>query len=122
MVRKRWGGGERLEGEEPDLQRVDRETGMLSFTTNLEDPASDYRQHHQLVAHWHSVLPPAAPLCVPNEELIADLETRTRRILDLIASPWDRRCLEFYKTDRPVARARGTEIAAPAPLAAIAGP
>ena len=39
---------------------------------------------------------------VPYEELIADQEGWTRRILDFIGLEWDERCLDFHQTHRTV--------------------
>jgi hypothetical protein len=39
---------------------------------------------------------------VPYDELTADQEGWTRRILEFIGLPWDDRCLEFHKADRAV--------------------
>jgi tetratricopeptide (TPR) repeat protein len=77
----------------------------LGFTTDLADLADYYRQHRRLVAHWRSALPAATMLDVPYEELVADQETWTRRILEFIGLPWDPRCLAFQRTERAVVTA-----------------
>jgi tetratricopeptide (TPR) repeat protein len=74
----------------------------MSFTMDLSDLAHYYREHRRLVAHWRSVLPRETLLEVPYEELIADQEKWTRRILDFIGLEWDERCLNFHETERPV--------------------
>jgi tetratricopeptide (TPR) repeat protein len=74
----------------------------LSFTNDLADLADYYRQHHRLVAHWRRALPAGTMLDVTYEELVADQETWTRRILDFIGLPWDPRCLEFHRAERAV--------------------
>ena len=77
-------------------------TPVMNFTMDLSDLAHYYREHQRLVAHWRDVLPPETLLVVPYEELIADQERWTRRILDFLELPWDERCLDFHKTVRPV--------------------
>jgi len=77
----------------------------MEFTMDLSDLAHYYREHQRLVAHWHTVLPPGTILDVPYEELIADQEGWTRKILDFLGLEWDERCLNFHKTKRPVATA-----------------
>ena len=74
----------------------------LNFTLDLSDLADYYRQHHRLMQHWRSAMPPGTLLDVPYEELIADQEGWTRRILDFIGLPWDDRCLNFHSTERNV--------------------
>lgn len=75
----------------------------LNYTMDLEDLAHYYRQHHRLMAHWRTTLPPGTILDVPYEELVADQAGWTRKILDFLGLEWDDRCLEFHKTRRPVA-------------------
>ena len=77
----------------------------LNYTMDLSDLAHYYREHRRLVAHWRSVLPPETLLTVPYAELVADQEKWTRRILEFLGLPWDERCLDFHKTERPVTTA-----------------
>ncbi|MDF2763836.1 MAG: hypothetical protein K0S81_830 [Rhodospirillales bacterium] len=60
-----------------------------------------YRQYVRLMAHWRAALP-NPPLEIRYEELIADLEAHTRRILEYCGLPWDDRCLAFHETRRSV--------------------
>lgn len=76
---------------------------VLNFTMDLSDLAHYYREHHRLVTHWRTVLPPGALLDVPYAELIADQEKWTRRIVAFLGLEWDERCLNFDRTDRTVA-------------------
>jgi tetratricopeptide (TPR) repeat protein len=82
----------------------------LSFTHDLSDLAHLYGLHHKIVAHWRSVLPAEAFLEVPYEELTADQETWTRRIIEFIGLPWDDRCLQFHNTKRVVATASNWQV------------
>ena len=75
----------------------------LNFTQDLSDLAHYYREHQRLIAHWRTVLPPGTILDVPYEELIADQQGWTRRILDFLGLEWDERCLHFQDTQRTVA-------------------
>jgi tetratricopeptide (TPR) repeat protein len=70
--------------------------------SDLASLAHYYRQYRRVTDHWRSVLPAATLLEVPYEALVEDQEAWTRRMLNFIGLPWDRRCLEFYKTDRVV--------------------
>ena len=75
---------------------------VLNHTMDLADLAHYYREHHRLIAHWRSSLPPGTLLEVPYAELVADQEAWTRRMIEFIGLDWDPRCLDFHKTDRPV--------------------
>jgi hypothetical protein len=48
------------------------------------------------------VLPASTLLEVAYEELVADGDGWTRRILEFTGLPWDPRCLEFHQTERVV--------------------
>jgi tetratricopeptide (TPR) repeat protein len=74
----------------------------LNFTMDLSDLADYYRQHQRLMTHWLSVLPPGTVLNVPYEELVADHEGWTRKILDFLGLEWDERVLSFHETKREV--------------------
>jgi hypothetical protein len=77
----------------------------LTFCRDLEDLAHYYRQHQRLVAHWRDTLPRGALLDVPYEELTADQELWTRKIVDFLGLEWDPGCLDFHRTNRAVVTA-----------------
>jgi len=77
----------------------------MSFTMDLCDLAHYYREHHRLMSHWRTVLPPGTVLEVPYEALVADQEGWTRKILDFLGLDWDARCLNFHASSRPVVTA-----------------
>ena len=74
----------------------------INFTFDLSDLAHYYSEHARLMAHWRKVLPPGTILDVPYEELVADQEQWTRKILTFLGLEWDERCLRFNETQRPV--------------------
>jgi len=82
----------------------------LNFTFDLGDLASYYRQHARLMAHWRKVLPAGTILDVPYEELVADQETWTRRILAHLGLEWDVACLKFNENPRPVVTASSWQV------------
>ena len=84
-------------------------TGM-AFTMDLADLADYYRTHQRLMNHWCRVLPPGTILEVPYEELVADQETWTRKILEFIGLEWDERCLAFHETKRSVVTASAWQV------------
>jgi tetratricopeptide (TPR) repeat protein len=74
----------------------------LNFTMDLADLSHYYREHQRLLAHWRGALPPGTLLDVPYEELTADPEIWTRRMLDFLGLEWNERCLDFHNTERAV--------------------
>ncbi len=47
------------------------------------------------------------------EQMVADPEKQTRRLLDHCALPWDEKCLRFYETDRAVVTASSEQVRQP---------
>jgi tetratricopeptide (TPR) repeat protein len=84
-------------------------TGM-NFTFDMTDLVHYYREHQRIMAHWRAVLPPGFILDVPYEELVADQETWSRKMLDFIGLEWDPRCLEFHTTKRQVTTASAWQV------------
>lgn len=81
-----------------------------AFTMDLSDLAHYYREHHRLVQHWRTVLPPEAFLEVRYADLVADQEKWSRRIIEFLGLEWDPRCLEFHKTERAVLTASNWQV------------
>jgi tetratricopeptide (TPR) repeat protein len=82
----------------------------LNFATDLADLAHYYREHHRLMMHWRSLLPAGTLLEVRYEDLVADQETWSRRVMEFIGLEWDPRCLEFHKAERPVLTASNWQV------------
>ena len=72
-----------------------------AFTCDLEQLGRYHRLYRRLMGHWHDVLP-IPILDVPYEDLVADQEAWSRKIVDFVGVAWDARCLDYHKTDRPV--------------------
>jgi tetratricopeptide (TPR) repeat protein len=82
----------------------------IDFTFDLSDLVHYYREHQRMMAHWRAVLPPGFILDVPYEELVADQETWSRKMLDFIGLEWDARCLEFHVNNRQVTTASAWQV------------
>jgi hypothetical protein len=50
---------------------------------------------------------------VPYEEVVADLEGQSRRLIDFLELPWDPACLEFHRTQRSVLTASAWQVRQP---------
>jgi len=59
------------------------------------------------------VLPPGVMLDVQYEELVADFDEQTRRIVTHCGLEWDARCLSFYETQRPMKTASVVQVRQP---------
>ena len=71
------------------------------FSYSLEDLGSYYRWYVELMEHWDRVLP-GKVLHVQHEQLVDDLESNVRRILDFCGLEFEPACLEYYKTERRI--------------------
>jgi tetratricopeptide (TPR) repeat protein len=72
-----------------------------AFSLDLRHLGLYYREYERLMAHWAAVLPvPIFELCY--EELTADQEAVSRRLIAFCGLEWDDRCLRFHETRRPV--------------------
>jgi len=69
------------------------------YASNLEHLGLAYRQYERLMDHWRT-LPGLEILDVQYEQLVADQESHSRRIIDFLALQWDDRCLRFYDSGR----------------------
>jgi tetratricopeptide (TPR) repeat protein len=74
----------------------------VNFSMDLQDLADYYREHRRIMTHWRAVFPPGTMLDVPYEELVADQQGWTRKILDFLDLEWDERVLNFHETKRAV--------------------
>ncbi|MEJ2604038.1 MAG: tetratricopeptide repeat protein [Gammaproteobacteria bacterium] len=71
------------------------------FSFDLQELGRFYLEYERLMAHWESLFPDGM-LTVQYEELLADQESVSRRMVDYLGLEWDDACLAFYRTDRPV--------------------
>lgn len=83
-----------------------------NFTYDMEDLSIYYRQYHEIMKHWHKVLP-GKVLDVHYEETVTDLDTQVRRILDHCGLPFEPACVRFHETDRAVKTASSEQVRQP---------
>ena len=71
------------------------------FTYGLAEIGTYYRDYVALMDHWDKVLP-GKVLRVQYEEVVADLDTQVRRILDHCGLEFESSCINFYENERSV--------------------
>ena len=71
------------------------------FTYGLEEIGTYYKDYVELMDHWDKVLP-GKVLRVQYEDVVADLDTQVRRILDYCGLEFEESCISFYETERSV--------------------
>jgi tetratricopeptide (TPR) repeat protein len=71
------------------------------YSFDLEELGHYYLDHKRLMSHWNSLFR-ADMLEVQYEELVADQEAVTRRVIAYLGLDWDDRCLRHYENRRAV--------------------
>lgn len=74
---------------------------QTSFPASLGDLGRHYRDYVRAVGHFERLLPGRIHR-LRYEDLVADLEGETRRLLDYLGLPFDAACLRFHETQREV--------------------
>jgi len=83
------------------------------FTYRLEDLADYYAAFDRLMTHWRETLPPAAFIEVAYEDIVADLEGQSRRILSFLDLPWEDQVLKFHESSNPSMTASAVQVRRP---------
>lgn len=85
---------------------------QIRWAFDLEHIAHRILQYQRIVSHWGKVLP--VPLLeVDYEELTADQEGVSRRLVAWLGLEWDERCLSFHRTERLVRTASVAQVRQP---------
>ena len=82
------------------------------FTYGLEEIGRYYSDYVRLMDHWNDVLP-GKVLRVQYEDVVADIETQVRRILDYCGLPFEESCVNFHATERAVRTASSEQVRQP---------
>jgi tetratricopeptide (TPR) repeat protein len=82
------------------------------FSYDLVELGEYYMEYQRILEHWHKVCPEFI-LDVNYEEVVADLGTQVKRILDFCGLPFEEGCLRFHETDRAVKTASSEQVRKP---------
>jgi len=82
------------------------------FSYDMTEIGEYYLQYRRLMEHWNKVVP-GYVLDVQYENVVADLETQVRRILDFCGLPFEEDCLRFHETERAVKTASSEQVRRP---------
>lgn len=82
------------------------------FTYGLEEIGRYYKGYVDLMAHWNAVLP-GKILKVQYEDVVSDLETQVRRILEYCELPFEQACVDFHQSNRAVRTASSEQVRQP---------
>ncbi len=73
----------------------------MAYATDLYNLGRFYRIHEQIMEYWHEALPITIHE-VKYDDMVADQEGMTRRLIENCGLEWDDKCLAFYKDERAV--------------------
>jgi tetratricopeptide (TPR) repeat protein len=73
-----------------------------AYSNDLEDLAQYYRDYERLMRHFKHLLPAGRLMEIDYEEVVRDIESAARTLLDFLELPWDARCVEFHRHPRSV--------------------
>jgi tetratricopeptide (TPR) repeat protein len=89
-------------------------TGFASirWANHFEHIAQRFADQMQILDYWRRTKP-LEWLDVSYEELVADVEGQSRRLIDFLALEWDPACLRFHSTRRVVKSASQVQVRQP---------
>lgn len=67
----------------------------------------------ELMDHWNAVLPKGVMTTVVYEDVVKNTEKSAKDIIKFLDLPWDAKCLDFHKSERPVKTASVAQVRKP---------
>lgn len=95
------------------------EFSYYNYAFDILDAGRYYVLFHRLMEHWRRVLP-GTVLEVQYENIVADQETESRRIVAFCGLEWEEACLRFEKNTAAVATASSVQVREPIFTTAVA--
>lgn len=87
--------------------------GKFSFSYDQIELAEYCLAFRRLSQHWKATLPPGALLEVDYEDIVADQEAASRRLITFVGLPWDDEVLRFHDSPAPSATASAVQVRRP---------
>lgn len=82
------------------------------FSYQMEELATYYAAYEKLMAHWHCVMP-GVIYDIHYEDLVADVEGQSRKLLEHCNLQWQDQCLAFYDNTSVSTTASASQIRQP---------
>jgi len=84
-------------------------TNIYEFSYDLDELGRYYAAYRALMKHWVDVLGDRVHV-VHYEDLVADQEGESRRLVDFCGLPWEPACLEFHRNPSPTSTASASQV------------
>ena len=85
----------------------------MPHSYDLNELGRYYGKYSEIMDHWEKVLPEGAIMTVQYEDVVADTEGQAKRLIDFLGLPWNDKCVDFHKSDRPVKTASVAQVRKP---------
>ncbi|NNJ72082.1 MAG: tetratricopeptide repeat protein [Enterobacterales bacterium] len=82
------------------------------FSYDFHDLIAYYKAYEDLMGHWQQCYPDSI-ITVQYEDMVANTEQQTERLLNFLKLPMEPSCLEFYKNQRAVRTASSEQVRQP---------
>ncbi len=76
--------------------------GDHPYAYDLENLAYYRREYERLMMHWREVMPTDRYLEFDYEDLVADQEGMSRRLIEFCGLEWDDACLNYHENERAI--------------------
>ena len=86
--------------------------GGPAYSNDLGELGDYYCQHESLMRHWQETLPGFVHE-IRYEDMVADQEGESRRLLAFCGLDWDESVLDFFRSDRRVRTATAAQVRQP---------
>lgn len=95
------------------IERSPLDTVLSIYMTDLGEPPPEfshrkkhivavYRDYRRRMSHWQTTMPEGSIFTVHYEDLVAEQEAWTRKMIEFCGLDWDDGCLSFYKGARRI--------------------
>ena len=88
-------------------------TNYHGYAYDLEELGAYYRLYEDLMAHWREVFPAGWIHEVRYEDVVANQEEESRKLLAFCGLGWNDACLGFHQTKRRVTTTSATQVRQP---------
>lgn len=83
--------------------------GVHKYAYELSELGRYHLLYQDLMEYWNRVLP-GFMFELQYEDMVADQEGMTRKLLEFCELPWDESCLQFHKSERTIKTASYTQV------------
>jgi tetratricopeptide (TPR) repeat protein len=85
----------------------------MPHSYDLTELGRYYGKYRELMEHWEKVLPEGFMTTVVYEDVVANTEKEAKRLIEFLGLPWNDKCVDFHKSDRPVKTASVAQVRKP---------